>query len=57
LDSAWQSLATSLCRYCQPVTSVTTSSLQLSFRYLDDEFRDDRGNVLSSTIGGSFLRY
>jgi len=54
---AWQSLAISLCQYSQPLTFVTTSSLQLSFRYLDDEFRDDRGNVLSLTIAGSFLRH
>lgn len=49
--------AISLCEYAQPVTSVTTSSLQASFRYLDDELRDDRGNVLALTLAGSFLRY
>ncbi len=49
--------AISLCDFIPPVTSVTTSSLQLSFRYLDDEHRDDRGNVLSLTLAGSFLRY
>lgn len=49
--------AVSLCEYTQPVTSVTTSSLQLNFRYLDDEYRDDRGNVLALTLAGSFLRY
>jgi hypothetical protein len=50
-------MAISLCEYSQPITSVTTSSLQVNFRYLDDEFRDDRGNVLSLTLAGSFLRY
>jgi hypothetical protein len=54
---AWQTMAISLCEYSQPITSVTTSSLQVNFRYLDDEFRDDRGNVLSLTLAGSFLRY
>lgn len=49
--------AVTLCEYTQPVTSVTMSSLQLSFRYLDDEYRDDRGNVLALTLAGSFLRY
>lgn len=49
--------ALSLCDYTQPITSVTTSSLQVNFRYLDDEYRDDRGNVLSLTLAGNFLRY
>lgn len=49
--------AISLCQYSQPITSVTTSSLQVSFRYLEDEYRDDRGNVLSLSLAGSFLRY
>ncbi len=52
--SAW---AISLCDYTQPVTSITTSSLQGNFRYLDDQYRDDRGDVLSLTLAGSFLRY
>ncbi|MGB9756982.1 MAG: hypothetical protein ACP5JD_00710 [Candidatus Bipolaricaulaceae bacterium] len=52
--SAW---AISLCDYTQPVTSITTTSLQGNFRYLDDQYRDDRGNVLSLTLAGSFLRY
>ncbi len=52
-----QGAAVSLCAYTQPITSVTTSSLQLSFRYLDDEYRDDRGNVLAGSLAGSFLRY
>lgn len=52
--SSW---AISLCDYTQPVTSITTTSLQGNFRYLDDEFRDDRGNTLALTLAGSFLRY
>lgn len=52
--NAW---AISLCEYTQPVTSITLTSLQGNFRYLDDEFRDDRGNVLALTLAGSFLRY
>lgn len=50
-------LAISLCQYTQPITTVTTSSLQLNGRYLDDEYLDDRGNVLSLTLAGNFLRY
>lgn len=49
--------ALSLCEYTQPVTSVTTSAIQVSFRYVDDEYADDRGNVLSLTLGGNLLRY
>ncbi|MCS7240541.1 MAG: hypothetical protein NZ651_04780 [Candidatus Bipolaricaulota bacterium] len=49
--------AISLCQYTQPITSVTTSSLQVNLRYLEDEYRDDRGNLLSLTLAGSFLRY
>jgi hypothetical protein len=57
LFCAWEILAISLCDYSQPITSLTTSSLHVNFRYLDDEFRDDRGNVLSLTLAGSFLSY
>lgn len=49
--------AISLCDYTQPVTSVTTFALQASFRYVDDEYADDRGNILSLTFGGNLLRY
>ncbi len=49
--------ALSLCEYTKPITSLTTFSLQGTFRYLDDEFRDDRGNVLSLTLAGDFLRH
>ncbi len=54
---AFGGLAMTLCEYTQPITSVTSSSLQASFRYLDDEYADDRGNILSLTLAGGFLRY
>lgn len=55
--AASPALALSLCDYTQPVTSVTTFTIQGSFRYFDDEFRDERGNILALSLSGDFLRY
>jgi hypothetical protein len=49
-------LAVPLCSYTQPESRYTSLNLALTYRFFDDQYRDNRGNITTGSVALDYIK-